>query len=242
MLLEGKLSKNAVVILTWQRIGSLKHTLRSLSKQTSQDFDVYISNGNVLYKKQVEKIAQYFDGTLNIWVRHDGNNYYAFRRLFVGRDLAKNNYQKILFIDDDISFSEKYIENVLSQWEPKTYKSGYAWTITGANYYKDRKRVYSNKENIKYCGTGISMVDAKLFLEDDLVYNYPAGAVKVEDLWMSYYVDHKLKRKKWKLKYMETHDVIIGGVDKVALHQQIKQEDYTKADFLKDLIALGWKI
>lgn len=236
------LSKNAIVLLTWQRLGSLKHTLQSLATQTSQDFDLYISNGNIPNLKKVEADAKYFDGLLDIWVRHDGNEKYAFRRLLVGKDLAEQGYQKILFIDDDIRFTDNYVKNVLSQWEPKTYKSGYAWTLNGSDYYRNRKRVYSNKESIKYCGTGISMVDAKLFLEKDLIDNCPPGALKIEDLWMSYYVDHVLKRKKWKLKYMKTPDVIIGGVDKVALHQQIKKAEYNKADFLNDLVDMGWKL
>lgn len=236
------MSKVAVVLLTWQRINALKHTLTLLSKQTYSDFDVYISNGNPKYNRFVEKVASGFDSKLNIWVRHDGNEYYAFRRLFVGRDLAHQKYKTILFLDDDVSFSNTYVENVLSQWEPKTYKSGFAWRLFGGNYYKERERVWSNEHPIKYCGTGISMVDARLFLEKDLVDNYPQGALKIEDLWMSYYVDHKLKRKGWKLKYMETPDAVIGGADRVALFKQVSSDSYTKADFLNDLVDMGWKL
>lgn len=230
------------MLLTWQRPNALKNTLRSLSWQTFEDFDVYISNSNPKYNSFVEDVASSFDNKLNIWVRHDSNEHYAFRRLFVGRELALQKYKTILFIDDDIAFPNNYIEKVLSQWEPKTYKSGYAWAVTGIDYYKDRKRVYSNKEKIKYCGTGISMVDARLFLEKDLVDNYPPSALKIEDLWMSFYVDHKLRRKGWKLKYMETPDVVIGGADKVALHKKIKSDTYTKADFLNELVDMGWKL
>ena len=232
----------AVVLLTWQRIPALRNTLNKLSRQTYQNFDVYISNSNDKYKNKVEETARSFNGQLNIWVSHDGNDYFAFRRLFIGRYLAKHKYKAILFIDDDISFPETYVEKVLSQWEPKTYKSGFAWRLYGKNYYRDRERVWSNKYKIKYCGTGISMVDAKLFLEDDLVYNYPAGALKIEDLWMSYYVDHKLKRKGWKLKYMETPDVVIGGSDRVALFKSVKAGSYDKTDLLLELIGMGWRI
>lgn len=236
------MSKVAVVLLTWQRVNALKNTLRLLSNQTYSDFDVYISNGNPKYNDFVEKVAGGFDGKLDIWVRHDGNEHYAFRRLFVGRDLANQKYKTILFLDDDVSFSNTYVENVLSQWEPKTYKSGFAWRLFGGNYYKERERVWSNEHPVKYCGTGVSMVDAKLFLEKDLVDNYPPGAIKIEDLWMSFYVDHKLRRKGWKLKYMDTSDAVIGGADRVALFKQVSSDTYNKADFLNDLVDMGWKL
>ena len=232
----------AVVLLTWKRLPALKNTLNKLSNQTYSDFDLYISNSNAGERRYVEDVARSFNGRMDIWVSQDSNDYFAFRRLFVGRYLAENKYKKILFLDDDISFPNTYLENALSQWQPRTYKSGYAWSITGKDYHKNRKRVWSDKHKVKYCGTGISMVDAKLFLEDDLVYNYPAGALKIEDLWMSYYVDHKLKRKGWRLKYMDTPDVVIGGADRVALFRNVKKDSYDKTDFLVELIDMGWRI
>lgn len=236
------MSDVAIVLLTWQRIRALKDTLTKLSEQTYTDFDVYISNGNARASQNVELAAKSFNGKLNIWIRHDGNDYYAFRRMFVGRYLAEQGYKTILFIDDDIKFNKDYVKNVMSHWEPKTYKSGYAWDITGKDYYTQRSRVKNNKQRVKYCGTGISMVDASIFLEDGLLNEYPEGALKVEDLWMSYYVDHVLKRKKWKLKYMNIPNVTIGGADNVALHKQIKKEAYTKSDLLAELVEMGWKL
>lgn len=236
------MSDTAIVLLTWQRIRNLKNTLSMLTEQTYDDFDVYVSNANLRASQNVEMISKSFNGKLNIWVRHDGNEHYAFRRMFVGRYLAEQGYKTILFIDDDISFNSSYVQNVLNHWEPKTYKSGYAWDIVGEDYYTQRVRVKNNKQRVKYCGTGISMVDASLFLEDNLLSRYPQGALKVEDLWMSYYVDHVLKRKKWKLKYMNIPDVFIGGADSVALHKKIQKEPYTKSDFLAELVEMGWKL
>jgi hypothetical protein len=229
----------AVVLLTWQRVPSLRNTLKRLSVQTYDKFDVYISNGNTAKAAEVEDIAKQFDGELDIWVSHDGNRHFAFRRMFIGRYLAQNNYKKIMFIDDDISFSEQYVDNVLSQWKPKTYKSAYAWDIKGENYY-DRTRVTSPKQRVKYCGTGASLVDSRLFLEDGLVFNYPKQAEKIEDLWMSFYVDHKLRG--WKLGHLDCPDIIIGGNDRHALFRDVNNSQYNKTDFLQDLIKMGWRI
>lgn len=237
------MNDTAVVLLTWQRIGNLRNTLNSLSRQDYDKFDIYISNANLKHKEKVEEIASYFDGKLDIWVSHDGNDIYAFRRLPVGKMLAKMGYEKILFLDDDITIDPGYVRTVLKQYEPKTYKSGFAWKLfnNGANYYTDRERTWDKKDKVQYCGTGISMIDASFFLEDGIMFA-PKGAVKVEDLWMSYYVDHVLKKKGWKLKYMETPKVVIGGADRVALFREISSEKYTKKDLLHELVALGWQL
>lgn len=233
----------AIVLLTWQRIGNLRNTLRALEQQTYDKFDIFISNANLKQAAKVEEIASLFDGALDIWVSHDGNDIYAFRRLPIGKMLAKMGYEKILFIDDDISIPKNYVRDVVKQYEPKTYKSGFAWKLFngGENYYKDRERTWNKEDLVQYCGTGISMIDSSFFLEDGIFYA-PQGAIKVEDLWMSYYVDHVLKVKGWKLKYMDTPGVVIGGADRVALFRQISSEQYTKKDLLHELVALGWQL
>ena len=237
------MNDTAVVLLTWKRIGNLRTTLRALERQNYGKFDVYISNGNLKYSNKVEEIAQIFDGSLDIWVSHDGNDIFAFRRLPVGKMLAEMGYEKILFIDDDITIPKDYIKNVLRQYEPKTYKSGFAWKLFngGENYYTDRERTWNKNDKVQYCGTGISMIDASFFLEDGIMHA-PKGAVKVEDLWMSYYVDHVLKNKGWRLAYMETNRIIIGGADRVALFREISNDKYTKKHLLHELVALGWKL
>lgn len=236
------MNKVAVVLLTWQRIPRLSRMLQSLSEQTRQDFDIYISNGNIRQRSMVDRIAREFNEELDIWVRHDGNEYKAFRRLFVGRDLAEQGYKTILFLDDDVQIPKDYLDLCINQYQPKTYQSGFAWNLTGRNYYKERERIWKKGKRIKYCGTGISMVDARLFLEKGLIEDAPAGALKIEDLWMSFYVDHVLKNKKWKLKYMHVPNTIVGGGDKFALYREVQKASYDKADFLSDLVDMGWEV
>ena len=239
-----KKPKVTVVLLTWQRVAKLKHTLKNLSEQTYKDFDVRITNANLKYSKVVDKYAAMYSKDLNIKVSHDGNRLYAFRRFTVGRELAKSGTDIILFIDDDISFPANYIELALSQYQPKSYKSEFAWQFFygGRNYYKYRTRIRQLNTQVHYCGTGVGMIDASIFLEDGLL-NPPEhlwqGALKVEDLWLSYYASHILG---WKLEYMEIPGVTIGGADNVALYKSVLADTYTKADFLIDLVKTGWKI
>lgn len=237
------MNDTAIVLLTWQRLGNLRNTLRALENQTYSKFDIYVSNANIKYLEKVNEIVKLFDGRLDVWVSHDGNDLYAFRRLPLGRMLAEAGYEKILFIDDDISIPKDYVKNVIRQYEPKTYKSGFAWKLFsgGADYYTDRERTWNKKDVVQYCGTGISIIDSSFFLEEGIM-KAPSGALKVEDLWMSYYVDHVLKSKGWRMAYMDTPGIIIGGADRVALYRAISQGSYTKRDLLHELVALGWKL
>jgi hypothetical protein len=217
-----------------------------LSNQTYKDFDVHITNANLEYSHVIDRVAKNFNNRLKISISHDGNDIYAFRRFTVGNVLAKNGTEIILFIDDDIAFPSTYIKDALSYYEPKTYQSGFAWRFqrNGQDYYKYRKRVSDNSEKIHYCGTGVSMVDASIFLDKKL-FNAPEEAHLVEDLWLSYFAQHV---KKWRLKYFPIANVIIGGSDQVALYKKILRDKRSgqatdKADFLRMLVKkYGWKL
>ena len=236
--------KVAVVLLTWQRYTRLKFTLAKLFKQSYKDFDVIITNGNLRDRAKlvIEKYANFYARQgLRVIVRHDGNELYAFRRFTVGRDLAEQGYDIVMFIDDDVTIPLNYIKNCLEQYEPKTYKSGFAWVLhhKGSSYYKHRTRKWDNEEQVHYCGTGFSMIDASIFLDPGLIKKAPKSAYKIEDLWLSYYVQHV---KGWKLAYMECPGVELGGADNVALYKEIQQDPVNKTDFLHQLVKMGWKL
>lgn len=233
--------KVTVILMTWKRISMLKETLRDLEAQTFKNFDLYISNGNLEHARYVDKFTNQFKSKLKITVSHDGNEQKSFRRLVAARKMAQEGTEIVLFIDDDIELPPTYIEKALKQYEPQTYKSGFAWTFynQGKDYYKYRKRRVNNALVIHYCGTGISMIDASIFLDDGL-FDAPPGALGIEDLWLSYYAQHVMK---WRLAYMDVpKGTIIGGDDAVALFKTYVDSEYTKADFLRELVAMGWKV
>lgn len=236
-----------VVLLTWKRLSHLKRTLAMLAGQTYKKFDVHITNANLEHSHIVDRLAKNFSHRLNISVTHDGNDIYAFRRFTVGKRLAEKGTEVILFIDDDVTFPSTYIETALKHYEPETYQSGFSWLFynKGKDYYKYRKRVFDNVQKIHYCGTGVSMIDAKIFLEKDL-FKAPQEAYLVEDLWLSYFAQHVMK---WNLRYFPIPNVVIGGGDNVALYKKILKEKRTnehasdKADFLRLLIRrYRWKL
>lgn len=238
--------KTTVVLLTWQRLSFLRKSLSMLSAQTNKKFDVRISNANLPLAHVVDKYAKFFSDELDITVSHDGNGIYAFRRFTVGKELAQNGTDVILFIDDDITFPITYVNDCLKHYEPETYQSGFAWSFQngGSDYYKYRTRVKDSISKIHYCGTGIGMIDASIFL-DDRIFASPREAYLVEDLWLSYFAQHVMK---WDLKYMPVQNVHIGGSDQNALYKKIMKDKKVsgtsdKADFLRLLVnKYKWKL
>jgi hypothetical protein len=231
----------AVGLMTWQRIPDLNDTLEDLSKQTFKNFTLYISNGNLERREDVEQTVSKFAQKLKIVLSHDGNEQKTFRRLHLGRKMAESGARVVLFIDDDIEYYPRYLATALKEYEPKTYKSGFAWSFTehGNDYYKNRIRRWDNGHIIHYCGTGVAMIDSAIFMEDGL-FDAPEGAMGIEDLWLSYYADQVLK---WRLKYMNVKNHCkINGADLVALYKTYLNAEYTKADFLRELVDMGWNI
>jgi hypothetical protein len=232
--------KVAIVMLTWKRLDSLPKSLEMLSCQTNKDFDLYISNSNVDESATVEKMVEPFKEKLKITLTHDSNEMYSFRRLHIGRALALSGFDAVLFLDDDVVIPTNYVEQCLSYFEPNSYKSAYAWQFleNGRNYYRRRFLVTDVNTKVHYCGTAVSIVDAKIFLNDDLIFA-SEEAHQIEDLWMSYYADHILN---WKLEYIPIQGLSIGGNDPVALSKVVRGNINNKAVFLRKLVSLGWNL
>jgi hypothetical protein len=232
--------KVAIVMLTWQRLDKLSGSLEMLCNQTNKDFSLYISNSNLDEVSRVEDLVAPFKEKLNISLTHDSNEIYSFRRLVIGKDLALKGFDAVLFLDDDVLIPQNYVEQCLSYFEPNSYKSAYAWQFleNGQNYYRSRIRITKTDSKVHYCGTAVSIVDAKIFLNNDLIAAKDE-AHKIEDLWMSYYADHILK---WKLEYIPIEGLTIGGNDPVALSKVVKRNRNNKAVFLRKLVSLGWNL
>lgn len=229
----------AIVLLAWKRPQGTLRNLTDLRNQTMEGFHVVISNSNPEIHDELTRYVNSFKD-LDIDLRLDSNDKLAFRRVYVAHELAKKGFDAIMFLDDDIVIPNNYVELAVDQFEPNTYKSNYTWKFLngGADYYRLRQRVYEDDPGIRYCGTAVSIVDARLFLNEDILDPLP-GAIAVEDLWISYFANHVCG---YELKYLNIPRVQIGGGDSVALYRQVSKQDYTKKDLLLDLIKLGWKV
>jgi hypothetical protein len=234
----------AVIVLTWERPHLLHKTLFSLSKQTNKSFDVYISNSNIKNKRFVDKTSLVYKNKLNIKTEHVSNEYFCFRRFFLAKKLYEEGTEIIVFLDDDITIPDDYIEKCLAQYEPQSYKSWWAWNFNGKpyKYVKDRTRIQDPTVKVDYCGTGVSIIDASIFADKGL-FDCPKEAYEMDDLWISYFTSHV---RKWRLSYLDIDGVKLGGDDSVALFRKIMQDKtsprYKKLDFLEKLRSFGWKV
>ena len=217
-----------------------------LSAQTNKNFEVRISNGNLPMSHIVNNYVESFKDKLKIKLTHDGNDIGTFRRFTVAAELANSGTEVILFIDDDVIFPSTYIEQMISHYAPETYQSGFSWSFQqgGKDYYRYRSRVRDRASVVNYCGTGISMVDARIFLNKNF-FAAPQEAFFIEDLWLSYFAQQALG---WQLRHIPLQGVVVGGGDQNALYKKIMREKKTmgkpdKADFLRILVnKYGWKL
>jgi glycosyltransferase involved in cell wall biosynthesis len=233
-----------IILLVWQRIQKLEQTLTSLANQTDRNFDIHITNGNIDYRDKVDRIADSFKSKgLHINVSHDGNDYSTFRRFFVAKKYAEMGYDRVFFLDDDILIPKNYIKNMLAQYKPQTYFSGYAWRFfkSPKNYWKDRTRVHDATEEVHYGGAGISMMDISLFKDERLFDVMDPLAYQIDDLWLSYFCKCI---NKWPIVAASVSGVVIGGGDSVALYRKLKNgEKDQKTLFLHKLIKeVGWDL
>ena len=232
--------KVAVLLLTWKRPELLKKALQTLSIQTYTDFTLFISNANEEIVEIVNSQIKEFEDLMDIKVIHTSNERKGFRRFDLSKSLHAEGYDVIMFLDDDVRFSARYVEIALSQYEPKSYKSWWAWRLNGKPYKLpgDRTRVQRLNERVDYCGTGVSIMDISIFSHAAL-FDQPPDGLHIEDLWLSYFADHVLG---WKLEYLDVPNVILGGYDEVALYLHIQEQPTNKETFVEGLRERGWDV
>lgn len=224
--------KTAILLLTWGRPQNLERTLLNLNSQTVKDFDLIVSNSNRDHDKYLERKLKITGTKYPVHYRRDSNDRLGFRRFDIARELS---YDRYIFLDDDVDFRQNLTQDMFNQYEPKTYHSWYCFTIHSDDYH-DRTRVISNGQPIHYAGTGISMIDRAIVDRDEL-FDHPPAALYIEDLWLTYVVDHVYG---WQLKNLKIPRIKLGGGDSVALYKRVRNMDYTKRDLYRDLCATGW--
>jgi len=225
--------KTAIILLTWGRPKQLETTLRALNSQTLQNFDLIVSNSNRDHDTYLRKVIKQNQGPYKTIFRADPNDRYTFRRFDIAREL---DYDRYIFIDDDVHFNTNLTADMDKQYKPRTYLSWYCWQIH--TRYHDRTRVISPNQRVDYAGAGVSIIDRAVFDREEL-YDCPPAALYIDDLWLSYIFSHVLK---WPIKLLQVPRVKLGGGDQFALFRKIRDSNYTKDQFLEDLRARGWSV
>jgi len=229
--------KTAIIHLTWKRPHRYKEFLDMLDCQTVLDFDLFVSNANPEISETINRLNQ-TERKYRVHTVESFQETHPFRRF----DLAKSlDYERYIFIDDDVIIPSNFIEECCKQYEPESYKSWWAWTFNSNSDYWDRERVLSRGAAVHYGGAGVSVVDGALFKKKELFDKTTDGSKIYDDLWISYVLDSLLG---WKIEYLD-----IGGIsfstdseDENSLYRIGLQSDYTKNDFYVDLVESGWTL
>lgn len=209
----------AVVMCTWRRIQRLSETIKMLESQTYKSFDFYIWNNNSSERANVDKLAK--SNIISISVHHSKDNVGGIGRFYYAQKIA-NEYDYIVFIDDDQNFTNTFISHMTELAKPTSIVSWFGWKILGE--YFNRTRI-QNMGEVDYCGTGGMIIDSKIFTT--IKYDIPKQFMFVEDLWLSYYAKYE---HGYKLYGCDAPiQIIVDGKD------QYVGLKHTKKDFLNYL-------
>ena len=215
-------SKTALIMCTYIRLENLPSTLECLIKQTNEDFDFYICNNSNRDDKLIKILEKYNQRTnFNLSVHNYFNEFKQFARFLIAQDLAKEGYEKIIFIDDDEIIPDTFIEDCHNQYDQQSVKS--FWSHKIEKIYK--KKIKLEKDEIgNYAGTGGLLCSSSLFL-DDLFFTCPEKFWIIDDLWLSYYI---LKYTDYNIKALHTDIKFI--IDRKATNLMLKDEKQSFAD------------
>jgi hypothetical protein len=192
-------SKTALILCTYIRLTNMPKLLQKLHVQTNKTFDLYISNNS---QNNDNKLIGYFkkygvDLNINVFIKNYENKYKQFSRFYMARDLAKEGYEKIIFIDDDEVLPSSFIQDCYDQYNENEIKSFYAHSFKEDYWAKVRLKP---GEFGNYAGTGGLMCSAKIFL-DERIFECPEEYHIIDDLWFSYFI---LKFTNYKITLLDT--------------------------------------
>lgn len=223
-------TKTAVILCVYRRLEYFRHTAKSLSSQTNQNFDLYISN-NGIDNKIIRYVEKYLSKeNINVQIENHHNDFKPFSRFLIAQDLANAGYEKIIFIDDDEIIPSTFIQECYDQYEDKSFKSFYAHKISD-NYWGKEKLLRNELGN--YAGTGGLVCNAKFFLDNDF-YSCPEEFYIIDDLWLSYYI---LKYTDYKIKLLETDIEFIKDLKATAIGLTDVKQNFYK-DYIAGLIVI----
>ncbi len=219
-----------VVFCTYHRLQRLSTTLGQLSEQENCKIRVYIWNNNQDEKEFINKEIKLFP-RLNISVYHSKKNIGGYGRFYLAKKLSPN-YSAVVFIDDDINLNKDTISTLIKEYKPKNISAVYSFKFTSQTNYFRRSKLKPG-EYADYCSTSCMIADSSVFKEKEL-FNCPKKYWYIEDLWLSYYANHKLG---WSL--MKSGAKIVQLDDNVGQWRNLK---LLKSEFLQYLIGRGWNV
>lgn len=222
----------AVVLTTYRRLENLSKTYKNLIEQTNNNFDLYIcdnSKNDPHLLNTTKKMSKKFN--FNLFIKEYKNQYNIFSRYFLAKEIAKEKYKMIVFIDDDQIIPESFIDDCYNQYEEDSIKSFYAHFVEG-DYWK--KIEIGLGEEANYLGGGGLLCNPELFRREDF-FACPERYYILDDLWLSYYVanftDYKMKKLMTHIKFIVDDKATAKGLKD--LKSEFSDKYITKKGIIK---------
>jgi len=171
-----------VFLCVYKRLENLPQALQQLDGQTFKNFRVHILNNSFKAKDKVDKIVSDNKGKLDVVVKHFEFNQGPMIRFFE----AKNSeYEYVVFLDDDESFSYNMMDTFNSEKGPKKLVAR-----VGANF-KDNIHIRTSVlcGDAKYVGPGGMIADASMFRMEEFWKDWKPEFYVADDLWLSYFAE-----------------------------------------------------
>jgi len=225
-----------VIMCCWDRIENIGKTVACLDIQIDRDFELYIWNNNIEIKNELEEQIKEIDPQYNVYIYHANENIRGIGRFYMVTHLLENdNFDYVIFIDDDQIFDNKLIYNFRRSMVKKTAYCWYGRIFAKNSSYTDGTyRELENGSKINYGGTGGMIIDTSIFRDSKLYSLLPKEFMYVEDLWLSFYAQKYHNYKYYKIE--QNISVIRDNKD------QCKDLWKEKNMLLEFCRHLGWRI
>jgi hypothetical protein len=217
-----------VVVCVWRRPHRLERTIAALAAQSHGPVRLCLWNNNPSLRDFVDRMAAQERG-IHVDVVHSARNVGGFGRFYLARRIA-DEHGLVVFLDDDQDPAADFLETLLGGFGPRTAASAWGYRFRGRERYADRYPARPG-QRVKYCGTRGMVCDTSAFLEP-AVFACPKRYWFVEDLWLSYVLDHLLA---WPLFRSEAE--IGSDADE---HDQYRYLGPTKDRLFRYLVRRGW--
>jgi len=189
-----------IVTCMWKRRSELEFisSIMNSTLEKNHQIRLHICNNYQRFQYEREKIAKNFE---HVTVHNMKENTFGFGRFILANKIMQQfSIDYIIMIDDDMIVNNDTILNVYKSRLPRTYSSWYGknWQVNQTNYWKPKHQLvasnptlslqqFPNTKTWHYGGTGMSIIDASIFLTDTL-FECPTKYKNVEDMWLSYIV------------------------------------------------------
>lgn len=194
--------------------------------------------------KDVERESKALKLSLTIDIVDMGGNHGGFSRFLLAKQLMQKEFiEYFIMVDDDQYVRPETIANVYSKRQPQTYKSwfGKTWLKDDRDYWTAYPRIISRPSiraffrwdvtRYQYGGTGMSIIDANIFLYKQL-YELDKKYQFLEDMWLSHVVNiHGWKIIRLFLHFDEEKSSSVNG--QYVNLKEIKNDFFSKLNYFQ---------